>query len=315
MRAEREDAGTAAEGGPAGERPQPIGGAAAELRAGGAARAARGAAEILGPRRSARSLLYGVWYVTEHQLVIMRSYFTTILMGSVLNPVMYLFAIGVGIGAFVNSNAGGRGPGGVPYIVFVGPALLASSALTVAFEESAFPVMAGFKWQKVFFAMNATPVTGGQIATGMLLAMGLRVAFTVAAFWAFLAAFGAAPAAWSFLAVPAALLGGLSFGALIVAFASGIEDDEGWFTIVQRLIIAPMFLFSGTFFPLESLPLGLQWIGWISPLWHATQLGRVATYGLHEAPALVAAHILYLGALQAAGLFVSFRNFDRRLSK
>lgn len=274
----------------------------------------RGAAELLGPRRSARSLLFGAWYVTEHQLVIMRSYLTTILMGSVLNPVMYLFAIGVGIGSYVNSNTGGAGVGGVSYIVFVGPALLASAALTVAFEESAFPVMAGFKWQKVFFAMNATPVTGSQIATGMLLAMGLRVTFTVAAFWAFLAAFGAAPASTSFLAVPAALLGGLAFGALIVAFASGIEDDEGWFTILQRLIIAPMFLFSGTFFPLESLPLALRWIGWISPLWHATQLGRIATYGLIEAPLAEASHFAYLGALLALGLLVSFRNFARRLA-
>jgi len=276
--------------------------------------ASRSAAELLGPRRSARSLLFGAWYVTEHQLVIMRSYLTTILMGSVLNPVMYLFAIGVGIGSFVDSNAGGAGVGGVSYLVFVGPALLASTALTVAFEESAFPVMAGFKWQKVFFAMNATPVSGGQIATGMLLAMGMRVTFTVAAFWAFLAAFGAAPASTSFLAVPAALLGGMAFGALIVAFASGIEDDEGWFTIVQRLIIAPMFLFSGTFFPLESLPLGVRWIGWISPLWHSTQLGRIATYGLAEPPALLASHLLYLGALLALGLLVSFRNFERRLA-
>ena len=281
----------------------------------GSATATRSAAELLGPRRSARSLLFGAWYVTEHQLVIMRSYLTTILMGSVLNPVMYLFAIGVGIGSFVDSNSGGAGVGGVSYLVFVGPALLASTALTVAFEESAFPVMAGFKWQKVFFAMNATPVNGGQIATGMLLAMGLRVTFTVAAFWAFLAAFGAAPAATSFLAVPAALLGGMAFGSLIVAFASGIEDDEGWFTIVQRLIIAPMFLFSGTFFPLESLPLGVRWIGWISPLWHSTQLGRIATYGLAEPPTLLASHLLYLGALLAFGLFVSFRNFERRLAK
>lgn len=274
-----------------------------------------GAAELLGPRRSARSLLYGAWYVTEHQLVIMRSYLTTILMGSVLNPVMYLFAIGVGIGSFVDARSGGSGVGGVAYLVFVGPALLAATALTVSFEESAFPVMAGFRWQKVFFAMNATPVTGGQIALGVLLAMGIRVAFTVAAFWVFLAAFGAAPAATSILAVPAALLGGLAFGSIIVAFASGIDNDEGWFTIVQRLIIAPMFLFSGTFYPLESLPVGLRWIGWISPLWHSTQLGRVATYGLAEGPVITASHFVYLGALLALGLAISFRNFSRKLAK
>lgn len=276
---------------------------------------AASAATILGPRRSDRSALFGAWYVTEHRLRVMRRYLTTILMGSVLNPAMYLFAMGVGIGSYVDANSGGAGVGGVSYIVFIGPALLASAALTVAFEESAFPVMAGFRWDKVFFAMNASPLSGAQVAGGVLAAMGFRVFFTVSVFWAFLAAFGAAPEATSFLSVPAALLGGLAFGSLIAAFASGIEDDEGWFTIIQRLAIAPMFLFSGTFFPLESLPPALRWIGWISPLWHSTQLGRMATYGLREPPLLPAIHVAYLAVLLGIGLAICFRNFGRRLAK
>lgn len=259
--------------------------------------------------------LAGVRYVTERQLRVMRCYLRTILVGSVLNPLMYLFAMGVGIGSYIDAKAGGPGVGGVPYLLFIGPALLASSALTVAFEESAFPVMAGFRWEKVFFAMNATPLTGAQIAGGVLAAMGLRVLFTVAAFWLFLLLFGAAPAASSALSIPAALLGGLAFGALIAAFASSLEDDEGWFTIIQRLLIAPMFLFSGTFFPLESLPLGLRWIGWLSPLWHATQLGRIATYGLSEPPLLVLVHLAYLLGLLGLGLALAFRNFGRRLAR
>ena len=100
-----------------------------------------------------------------------------------------------------------------------------------------------------------------------------------------------------------------------MAMASRLEQDDGWFAIIQRLVIAPMFLFSGTFFPLERLPLALQWIGWISPLWHGTQLGRIAAYGMAEPPLLVAGHLGFLVAMLAIGLGLSWRSFSRRLAK
>jgi len=274
-----------------------------------------GAAAHMGDRRSAKAIAFGTWYVTEHRLRTMRAYLTTILMGSVFNPVIYLFALGVGIGSYIDSNSGGIGSGATSYLAFVGPALLASAAITVAFEETSFPVMGGFKWTREFWAMNAAPIGGRQVANGVLLAAGIRIVFTVLVFFGFLLVFGAAPSAWSFFAVPAAILSGLSFGSLIMAFASRLEEDEGWFATVQRLVIAPMFLFSGTFFPLERLPIGLQWIGWISPLWHGTQLGRIATYGMKEPWWLAAGHIAFLAATLALGLGLSWKSFERRLSK
>lgn len=257
---------------------------------------------------------YGAWFAAEHGLRTMRSYLSSIITGSVFNPLVYLFALGAGIGSFVDANAGGLGQG-VSYLTFVGPALLSSAALNAAFEETSYPVMGGFKWARTFWAMNATPLSGGQIALGVLIAAACRIAFTVSAFWAFLFAFGAAPAPTSFLAVPAAMLAGLAFGSAIMAIACRIEEDDSWFVVINRLFIMPMFLFSGTFFPLERYPLTLRWIGWLSPLWHGTQLGRVAAYGLSEPAWLVAAHLAYLASMLALGLWLARTGFERRLSK
>jgi lipooligosaccharide transport system permease protein len=75
-----------------------------------------------------------------------------------------------------------------------------------------------------------------------------------------------------------------------------------------------MFMFSGTFYPLESLPIYLQWIGWISPVWHATNLGRNLSYGLEVEPWLLAVHVLFMGALLVASMIVATKKFNARLS-
>ena len=114
--------------------------------------------------------------------------------------------------------------------------------------------------------------------------------------------------------MPIGILAGLSFGVPLMAYAASIVDDKGQFALVQRFVFMPMFLFSGTFYPLTNLPIGLQWIGWISPLWHATELGRVVTYGAEVAPGMIAVHLIYLLALTAGGLVVARRLFARRLA-
>ena len=264
---------------------------------------------------SARSISFGAWFVAEARLRNMRAYLRTIALTSFFNPLMYILALGVGIGSYIDRSSGGQGLEGVGYLTFVGPALLASAALTAAFEETSFPVMGGFKWTREFWAMNATPISARQVANGVLLAAFFRVVFTVLVFWACLAVFGAMPGRLAALSIPASVLAGLAFGAVIMAVASRLEEDDGWFAAINRLIIAPMFLFSGTFFPLERLPPALRWIGWISPLWHGTQLGRIAAFGLSEPAWLVAAHLAFLALLLALGLALSWSSFERRLSK
>jgi lipooligosaccharide transport system permease protein len=84
---------------------------------------------------------------------------------------------------------------------------------------------------------------------------------------------------------------------------------------VQRFIFMPMFLFSGTFYPLATLPVWLQTIGWVSPLWHASELGRLLTYGREIPPAMIVVHVGYLVALTVIGYVVGRRLFERRLAK
>jgi len=274
-----------------------------------------GARALLGDDRSARGRRWGWWYVCEHRLRTMRAYLVSLIMGSVFNPLFYLVSLGVGLGALVDAGTGSKGIGGVPYLTFVGPALLASAAITAAFEEMSFPVMGGFKWTREFWAMNATVVTPVQVACGVVLSALFRMVAAVTVFLGFLYAFGAVPSAWGWLALPTALLAGLALGAPVMAFAATLENDDGWFALVNRFVIAPLFLFSGTFYPLASLPLPLQAVGWISPLWHATELGRMAVYGQSVEPWLAVVHVVYPALLAAVGLYLAGRQFTRRLSK
>ncbi len=274
-----------------------------------------GARNLMGNDRAEKARSWGWLYVAEHRLRTMRAYIVSIVMSSVFSPFFYLFALGVGLGALIDANAGSRGVDGVNYITFVGPALLASAAITAAFEELSFPVMGGFKWTREFWAMNATSITARQIVIGVVLAAFARVVLTVSVFWVVLSVFGAAPSPWSLLAVPATMLAGLAFGAPMMAFAATLENDDGYFAIIGRFVVAPMFLFSGTFYPLSQLPVFLQWIGWISPLWHATELGRWLSYSHAIEPWLVAVHLVYLTVLGVGGLVLASRIFARRLAK
>jgi lipooligosaccharide transport system permease protein len=119
----------------------------------------------------------------------------------------------------------------------------------------------------------------------------------------------------SILLIPVAVLGGGAFGAVILFAAAKIEKDDQFFNILGRLVIMPMFLFSGTFFPLSAMPIYLQPIGWVSPLWHATELGREAAFDYGISNLMIGVHIAYLSVLVTIGLTLAMRQFDRRLAK
>ena len=204
----------------------------------------------------------------------------------------------------------------VPYLVFVAPALLMTSTIAVASEEFTYPVMAGFKYRRYFFGFSASALSPSQIATGVVFGATARMIVVAVAYAAFLYIFGAIPdQATGWLSIFIAILAGLAFGIPLMAYAASIEDDKGQFALVQRFIFMPMFLFSGTFYPLSTLPLWLQWIGWISPLWHATEIGRWLTYGRPIEPAMLLVHFGYLTILIAVGFVLGRRVFQRRLAK
>ncbi|GEP47879.1 ABC transporter permease [Microbacterium saccharophilum] len=257
----------------------------------------------------------GSWYVTEHMVRAMRAYGWTIIVGALGQPIMYLLGLAVGLAALIQAPIVDHGQE-VSYLVFVAPALLVTAAIAVASEEMTYPVMAGFKWRRYFYGFNASPLGSPQIANGVIAGAAARMFVAVAAYYLFIWIFGAVPSpSTGWIAIFAGVAAGLAFGIPLMAYAGSIEDDKGQFALVQRFLFMPMFLFSGTFYPLETLPGWLQWIGWISPLWHGAQIGRVATYGADVDAGMLTVHVAYLLVLCVVGYLWGRRVFTERLAK
>ncbi|GAA5168768.1 ABC transporter permease [Ornithinimicrobium tianjinense] len=262
---------------------------------------------------AARARRFGVWYYAETVLRGMRAYFWPILGYAVGQPLLYMVAMGVGLGALVSQGAGAVD--GVDYLTFVAPALLVSTVVMSVSGEMTYPVMAGFKWQRLYYAPVATAVEPGQVALGHLTAVVIRFLVQSFVFWLVMLAFGAAPSGWSWLVIPVGVLSATAFGAPLQAYAATIEDEGFQFAFIQRFVVMPMFLFAGTFFPLSVMPGYLQWIGWISPVWHGTQLARLASYGADVSATMVAVHLAFLVALTVLGMALAVRVYTRRLRK
>ena len=257
----------------------------------------------------------GALFVTEARLRSMLHWVWLIISMAIANPVLYLVSIGLGLGSYIDKNAGSAGIDGVSYITFLAPALLATAAIQGAIDESVFPTLEGFKWNKTFFSMNATPLSGNHIAMGVFFNSVIRVTFTAITYWLVMLVLGVleSPRAW--LAIFTAVMAGAAFGAMMQALAGLLENENVFFTVVQRFVIMPLFLFSGTFYPLTNMPVYLQWIGWISPLWHSTQLGRWLTYGSEVSTSMLILHFLFLNSILVVGLVSSRRIFTKRLGK
>ena len=257
----------------------------------------------------------GALFVTEARLRNMLKWVWLIIGIAIANPVLYLVSIGLGVGAYIDKNTGGLGVDGVSYVTFLAPALLATAAIQGAIDESVFPTLEGFKWDKIFFSMNSTPLSGNHIAMGVFFNSLIRVTFTAVMYWLVMLAFGVleSPRAW--LAIFTAIMAGAAFGALMQALAGLLENENIFFTVLNRFVIMPLFLFSGTFYPLTNMPIYLQWVGWISPLWHATELGRWLTYDHEISSPMLYVHFIFLNSLLVIGLIASRRIFTKRLGK
>lgn len=262
----------------------------------------------------ARSRRFGAWYVAEHKLRASRSFFWTALATVIGTPFLYLFAFGIGLAALVTRNDGFSDLTGVGYLQFVAPALVINAAVLVAVEEYMFGILQGFMWNSNFFAMNAAPLSGRQIIDGMFLYVGMRAAVTAAVYFAAVALFGGAVSPWAVLVVPLAVLSAYAFCG-IAAYSASLTEDRSQFNMVLRLIVMPLTLFSGTVFPLTQLPVFLQWIGWISPIWHGSELARQFSYGPTEPFWLSAIHLVVLLAYTIVGWHLTVRIATRRLDR
>jgi lipooligosaccharide transport system permease protein len=243
----------------------------------------------------------------EYWLIVYRRVWRGTVMSSVLNPVLYLTAIGVGLGKLVNKGAN---PLGVPYLDFVAPGMLAAVAMQVAAIESSFPVHGAIRWNRQYFAMLATPLRVADLVTGHLLYVATRACVAAVIYLSALAAFGAVHSAWALLGLPLCMLVGLAFAGPISALAAWAEVEV--FNPLFRFGITPMFLFSGTFFPVTRLPHGLRELAYATPLWHGVDLLRDLTLGT---PSFwwSAMHVAYLGLWLAGGIWLARRAYRARL--
>lgn len=233
---------------------------------------------------------------------------------SILYPILYLLAIGVGLGHLVNTHLGSSGGfgrlGGVSYVAFLAPGLLVSTAMQWGTNESMYPVMAGLKWLKTYHALLATPIEVKDLVHAHLAWVATRTAGSAAVFLAVVAAFGDLTSPLAGLALPVAVLTAVAFAAPIAAFTATQENDSA-LPLVYRMCVVPLFLFSGTFFPISLLPGWVQVVCRLTPLYHAVALARALSLGHVGADA--AAHLAYLVVLALLGALLARRTFHKRL--
>jgi len=247
--------------------------------------------------------------VVEREVRVYRRMWRGLAFSAFLAPILFLVAMGFGLGDLVDENAGDVG--GVGYLEFIAPGLLVASAAQTAAGESLWPVLAGIKWMRFYQGMIATPMEAAHVYGGVVVWNGLHAVLTATAFLGVGAVVGAIPSWWAVLAVPAAALTACAVSAPIAAFSATQESDTG-FPVVLRLVIQPLFLFSGAFFPISQLPSVLEAFVRVSPLYHGVELARAATLGTYDAS--VFAHVAVLGAFTAVGALAGTRAFARRLA-
>lgn len=247
-------------------------------------------------------------FVVERELLVYRRLWRGLFFSSFVTPALFLVAMGIGLGGLVDERS--SSVAGLDYLVFVAPGLLVATGAQIASQESLWPVVMGMKWMRFFHGMVASGISPRAICTGTLVWNALRSALAAGAFLLVAAALGAVPSAWGVLAVPAAALCGVAMGAPLMAFAA-TQDNDVNFPGIIRLVVMPMFVFSGTFFPIAQLPGWLRPLAWCSPIAHGTALARSATTG--SLGVIDLGHVAVLLGFLLVGSWFGFRAFARRL--
>jgi lipooligosaccharide transport system permease protein len=245
-----------------------------------------------------------------HHLRVYRRTWRGSIISRFLSPLFFLAAMGLGLGSLVDSSAGGVG--GQPYLQFVVPGIVAYQAALLGFGDATYPVLGYIKWNRMYSAALSTPLTVTDVLLGHLIVLGANLVVAVTVFIAIAALFGSFASWWVLLGIPVGLLTGLAFAVPTFAISATITTDNV-FGILYRFVLTPVLLFSGTFFPLEQLPVVLRPIAWATPLWHGVELTRDAAYG-RSPGAMGLVHAVVILAFVAVGWVLAHRAFTRRLT-
>ena len=256
---------------------------------------------LLGGRRAGLMIERNLYVYRRTWIVIFSGFF---------EPLFYLLGIGFGLGALIGTVTG---PGGqeISYQLFVAPALLASASMNGAIMESTFNVFFKLNYQKTYDAILSTPMSVGDVALGEIGWALIRGGLYAVGFLVVMALLGLWVSPWLILAFPAALLVGFAFAAVGMAATSFMRTWQD-FDLIQ-LVILPLFLFSATFYPLETYPEALQWVVRITPLYQGVDLIRSLAVG-HITPVLLV-HVAYLAVMGLIGLAITNRRLGKLLLK
>jgi lipooligosaccharide transport system permease protein len=249
--------------------------------------------------------------VVEHNALVFRRLWRGSLTVSFFTPLFFLASMGLGLGGLVNRSSGGVG--GVPYIDFLAPGLLAAVTMQTAAFECTYPLLGKIQWDHIYDAMLATPLAVRDLLMGEIAWVAVRLFLVASIFWIVMAVFGVAHTPESLLSIPAATLSGLSFATPLIAFTSTQKNDNVM-SAIFRIVITPLFLFGGAFFPISRLPGVLQGVAWATPLAHGVALSRGLVLGnLVTKDALL--HVLVLLVYTIGGAVIARPLLVRRLVK
>jgi lipooligosaccharide transport system permease protein len=259
-------------------------------------------------RRVPGGLVLG-WRQYLFWLTFLRRTWRGTVLSALIGPVLYLTAMGVGIGTLVDRGHGL--PGGVNYVSFIAPGVLAATAMQNGIFDGAFPVLGSLKWNGNYWAAMNTPQRPQDIMLGTAMQGLVRILGVSVVFYAAMELFGAVHSAWGPLALPAVVLTGAVFLFAMMAFTVTIDSDQP-INVVFRFVMTPLFLFSGTFFPWQQLPAWMHPVAFATPLWQGVELSRELTLGTADAGSVLL-HLGYLLAALALAYGLARRNFRRRL--
>jgi lipooligosaccharide transport system permease protein len=246
--------------------------------------------------------------VLEYHLTGYRRVWRGTVFSSFVMPLLFFLGMGVAVGEYVDRGGGLD----LPYLQFIGSGLLAFTGVQIAMIEAGYPVMGGFKWHRIYHGIAAAPPRVADVVAGQLGYIGLRIAISATAFLLVMLPFGAVGSAWAVVTPLVAMLVGMAVATPMFAYAATVRS-ENLLAVMFRFALLPMMLFSGVFFPVEQLPIGLEPVAYALPLWHGVELCRAAVVGLDPAWP-VPVHLGYLALWAAAGFILAVTRFRKRLA-
>ncbi|WP_083521546.1 ABC transporter permease [Arthrobacter luteolus] len=234
----------------------------------------------------------------------------SIMISGFVEPVLYLLAMGIGLGSLIGTVSG---PGGeqISYAAYIAPALLAVSAMNGAIYDSTMNVFFKLNFARLYEGMLATSLGPLDVALGEILLALLRGGMYATGFTAVMAAMGLVTSPAALLMIPAAVVIAFGFASIGMAITSYMKTFQqlDWVSFVML----PMFLFSATFYPLSVYPQGIQLVIQALPLWHGVEMLRqinAGAFGLDTA-----GHLLYFVVMIAFGLVITTRRLEALFQK